>query len=140
MIYICWNIRLSLIFSSVIQRSRVRFPSKMSFYNFCGDLSFLKEFWNQPKILYKAIYFLYTTTKLFLRPNLDEPCHVDVYLYCENFYTGMGYGNSLMKYTLYWPWFYQNQKPNVEIQSYYIFRGILLIIIFWLLWIKNCTS
>ncbi len=31
--------------------SWVRFPAKMSFYNFCGDLSFLNEFKYQHEIL-----------------------------------------------------------------------------------------
>ena len=43
--------------------------------NFCGNPPFFKHFWNQHKILYRPIYFLFTTTKLCLRTEIDELCN-----------------------------------------------------------------
>ena len=55
--------------------SWVRSPDDFDIYNFCGDLSFLTEFKYHHKILHIMFYILCTTTKLFLRIEIDELCY-----------------------------------------------------------------
>ena len=86
------NTELSLNFISYIDNfmSRVRSPDDFDIYNFCGDLSFLREFKYQLKILYIVVKFLCTTTKLFLRPQMDKPCVGIYFSRFLGFWTEMG--------------------------------------------------